>query len=105
MSFPFPSSDGLPPLPDGIQDIGQENLLEHALKRVERKQYWNKLDPKQQGDVTIALAYLFRVFQAGQAGQRPSTALKDNEWKFVTRMVNEHRKFFTGGSAFEQFLQ
>lgn len=78
--------------------------MEHALKRVERKQYWAKLDPKQQGDVTIALSYLFKCWEYGQNGLRPSSALSESQWKFVTRMVNAHPRFFTGGSTFNQFL-
>lgn len=106
MSFPFPPEPRGPGDVDFslAQDLSQEDILDFALRRVERRQYWDRLDPKQRGDVTIALAYLFRCYQAGKQGSRPSAALNEREWKFVTRMVNDHRRFFTGGTAFDQFL-
>lgn len=90
--------------PGGVMDLSQEDILEQALKRVERRQYFERLHPKEKGDVTIALAYLFRCYQAGKEGRRPSSALNDGQWKFVAQMVDRHRRFFTGGSAFDQFL-
>lgn len=88
-----------------VISLGMEDVLERSLQKVERKRYWDSLHPKEQGDVTIALSYLLKCWNAGRAGQRPSSAINDKQWKFVNRIVEKHTRFFTGGiGGFNPFI-
>lgn len=74
--------------------IDLDQILENSFRRGERRRYYDRQDTKQQGDIKIAEHYLLMAYQAGMAGQLPSSALTQKQIEFLTAIINQHSGYF-----------